>query len=90
MRIPTFPHRRPAGEARTINDGSAEFFKGIVWLRRFIREQDQVQWTVQLAVSNRRLDSVARIYKLGNKYYGARSNEFGYANCELQAQETVR
>jgi hypothetical protein len=23
------------------------------------------------------------VYKLGDKYYGARSNEFGYANYEI-------
>ena len=25
------------------------------------------------------------VYKLGDKYYGARSNEFGYANYEMDA-----
>ena len=32
------------------------------------------------------LDNTAyevRVYKLGDKYYGVRSNEFGYANYEL-------
>jgi hypothetical protein len=24
------------------------------------------------------------VYKLGDKYYGARSNEFGYANYEVE------
>jgi hypothetical protein len=28
-------------------------------------------------------DSYAVVYKLGNTYYGARSNEFGYANYEI-------
>jgi len=27
------------------------------------------------------------VYKLGNKYYGARSNEFGYANYEVNQVE---
>jgi hypothetical protein len=25
------------------------------------------------------------VFKLGDKYYGARSNEFGYANYEMDA-----
>jgi hypothetical protein len=29
------------------------------------------------------------VYKAGDKYYGARSNEFGYANYELLAKGPV-
>jgi hypothetical protein len=29
------------------------------------------------------------VYKLGDKHYGARSNEFGFANYEVEQPKTI-
>jgi hypothetical protein len=38
----------------------------------------------QLITTINKSEFAVTVYKLGDKYYGARSNEFGYANYEVE------